>query len=86
MSFPRGLGGRGTLRTSTLRPSVITILILRRVAIVAHAERRTVMQGSELRSQLREIRYLWWDIRWAVRAAIEVHRDIVRDLLRGIWP
>jgi hypothetical protein len=44
------------------------------------------MQGSELRSQLREIRYLWWDIRWAVRAAIEVHRDIVCDLLRGIWP
>ena len=44
------------------------------------------MQGSELRSQLREIRYLWWDIRWAVRAAIEVHRDIVRDLLRRIWP
>jgi hypothetical protein len=42
------------------------------------------MEGSELRSQLREIRHLWWDVRWAIHVAVEVHREILRDVVRGI--
>jgi hypothetical protein len=42
------------------------------------------MEGSELRDQLREIRCLWWDVRWAIHVALEVHRKILRDVVRGM--